>query len=386
MSGKRFISVVIPCLNEERSIGICVAKAVRAIKALGREGEVVVADNGSTDGSEAAARQAGARVVRVAAKGYGSALIEGLQAACGEILIMGDADDSYDFDELGPFVAKIDEGFDLVIGNRFRGRIEAGAMPPLHRFLGTPVLSWLARAMFGVRVGDVNCGMRALTKEAFNQMQLKVEGMEFATEMIIKASRCKLKIAEIPCNLYRDKRGRKPHLNTWSDGWRHLRFMLLFSPVWVFMVPGGLLSIVGILGMLILTWRDVAAPRLWLPVLTQNHMLSFLLLFLLGAQIVLLGLAAEAFSFSQHFDEGNKSVAFLRDYFTLERGLLSGLSLIVLGSLAFIYLLVSYLHLLPSLSLLLRFDLAVFAIACLAFGVQLCYSSFLLSLFYLKIK
>ncbi|MBN3032600.1 MAG: glycosyltransferase family 2 protein [Candidatus Saganbacteria bacterium] len=386
MTDKCLISVVIPCLNEARSLGLCVERARRALKELGREGEVVVADNGSTDGSERVAQQAGARVVRAAARGYGAALIEGFQSAHGGILVMGDADDSYHFDEIAPFVNKIEAGYDLVIGNRFRGRIEAGAMPPLHRYLGTPVLSRLAGFFFKTRIGDVNCGMRALTKEAFNRMQLKVEGMEFATEMIVKAALCKLKIAEIPCNLYRDRRGRKPHLNTWPDGWRHLRFMLLFRPDWVFIVPGLCLAAAGLAGLAALVLRDVFSPGLWLPVVTQNHMLSFMLLFLLGAQITGLGLAAEVFSFSRHFDAEKKSIIFLQRHFTLERGLLGGLALIGAGALGLLYLLVSYLGLWPSLSLLLRFDLAVCAITSLTFGVQLVYSSFLLSLFYLKIK
>lgn len=373
------ISIVIPCLNEEKTIGLCVKKAVKM-------GEVIVADNGSTDNSAEIARSLGAKVVNVETKGYGAALIEGLSAASGEYLVMADADDSYNFEEIEPFVQKLGEGFDFVIGNRFKGKIEAGAMPFLHRHLGTPVLTIIMNFLFKTGISDVNCGMRAMTKDAFLRMKLKSTGMEFASEMIIKASLCGLKIAEVPCNLYKDKRDKPPHLSTWRDGWRHLRFMLLFSSSWTFFAPGlGLLAI-GILGMSLLLLRDIFLPTAFIAV-TQKHMLSFMLLLMFGFQITSLGVAAQFFNYSEYFDSRNKTLGYLRKYFSLEKGIAFGLVFCSFGALGLLYLLISYyLGVLPYLNDFVRFDLAVFFIAFFMLGIQFIYTSFLLSLFYLKTK
>ena len=217
---------MIAALNEEATVGPCVEKALTAIRSLGIAGEVLVVDNGSTDRTAETAAQKGARVEREPKKGYGNAYLAGFRAAKGRYLIMGDADDSYNFEEIGPFYDRLREGCDLVVGNRFKGRVEKGAMPFLHRYLGTPVLTGLIRLFFGVKVGDVNCGMRGLTKEALGSMSLKSPGMEFASEMIIKAALVGLKIADIPCSLYRDKRVHKKHLHPWRDGLRHLALIL----------------------------------------------------------------------------------------------------------------------------------------------------------------
>jgi len=273
------LSIVIPALNEEKTIGICVSKALKAIKDIGVPAEVLVADNGSTDATVRAAEQLGARVKAVPAKGYGNVLMGGFLAASGEYLIMADADDSYSFEEIKPFYDKLQQGYDLVVGNRFKGKIQKGAMPFLHRYLGTPVLTALMNCFFRTGIGDTNCGMRGMTKEAFRKMHLKAGGMEFATEMIVKASVLKLKIAEVPCNLYRDKRGRKPHLNTWGDGWRHLRFMLIFTPTWTFLVPGALITLLGLTAMTALFLRDILCQSC-LQFLGQRHMLSSLVAFL----------------------------------------------------------------------------------------------------------
>lgn len=380
------ISIVIPCLNEEKTLAICIERAKKAFHALKVEGEVVVADNGSTDNSKNIARQLGARVVEVPQKGYGSALIEGFKAANGKYLIMGDADDSYNLEEIGPYIEKLNEGFDFVIGNRFKGVIEKGAMPNIHRYFGTPALTKALNFLFRTKIGDVNCGMRGLSKEAFNRMHLKAVGMEFATEMIIKASLRKLKIAEVPCNLYKDKRDRRPHLNTWRDGWRHLRFMLLFASSKVFFIPGLILLGLGILGMITLFLRDIINP-VALVFITQKHILSFMLLSLFGFQIICLGLAAQSFGYSEYFDKDKKSIIFLKEYFNLERGIIGGGGFCLLGGLMLLYLLISYyFRFLPYLNDLIRFDLAVFAIAFFLIGVQIIYTSFLLSLFYLKVK
>ena len=220
------VTAVMPCLNEERTLGGCIEKAQRAFREMGIVGEVVVADNGSTDRSVAIAESLGARVVHEPRKGYGSALMAGIADARGRVVVMADADDSYDWTSLGEFVKKMDEGYDLVMGNRFKGGIEPGAMPALHRYLGNPVLSTLARVMYGIPIADFHCGMRAFTREAFERMNPRTPGMEFATEMVINASHAGLRIAEIPTRLYPDKRDRAPHLRPFRDGWRNLRFML----------------------------------------------------------------------------------------------------------------------------------------------------------------
>ena len=234
------VSAVMPCLNEEKTLGLCIDKIQRAFDEMGITGEIVVADNGSSDRSVEIAESLGARVVRERRKGYGSALLAGISAARGRIVVMADADDSYDWSVLGDFVRKIEEGHDLVMGNRFKGGIEPGAMPPLHRYFGNPVLSMLARVMYRIPINDFHCGMRAFTRESFDRMKVRTAGMEFATEMVVNASHAGLRIAEIPTRLYPDKRDRPPHLRSFRDGWRHLRFMLTYAPDWLYLVPGGI--------------------------------------------------------------------------------------------------------------------------------------------------
>src|SRR5467141_2514295 len=232
------LSVVMPCLNERATVGTCVQKALGAMGRHGIRGEVIVADNGSTDGSQQIAREHGARVVPIETPGYGSALRGGIAAARGRFILMGDADDSYDFTQAHLFVNKLREGYDPVMGNRFRGGILPGAMPPLHRYLGNPVLTGLGRLFFKSPVGDFHCGLRAFRKETIERLGLRTLGMEFASEMVVKASAFGLRVTEIPTTLTPDRRDRAPHLRTWRDGWRHLRFLLLYSPRWLFLYPG----------------------------------------------------------------------------------------------------------------------------------------------------
>ena len=263
------LSVVMPCLNEEKTLGICIEKALGCFRASGIVGEVIIADNGSTDRSCEIATELGARVVHVANKGYGSALQGGIAAAAGTYVIMGDADDSYDFSALDDFVASLREGTDLVMGNRFRGGIEPGAMPPLHRYLGNPVLSFIGRLFFPATTGDFHCGLRGFNRERILSLGLSCSGMEFASEMVVKASLAGFSIDEVPTKLHRDGRDRPPHLNSWRDGWRHLRFLLLFSPRWMFLYPGlGLLTIGVLLSTrLALGPLEIGDRRLH----TQNH-------------------------------------------------------------------------------------------------------------------
>ena len=239
------LTILMPCLDEEETIGLCIAKAQQTLKANAIRGEVLVADNGSTDRSREIAEQLGARVVRVERKGYGAALLGGIAAARGRFVIMGDADDSYDFGNLMPFVEQLRAGYDLVMGNRFRGGIAPGAMPPLHRYLGNPVLTAFGRLFFKSPSGDFHCGLRGFRREAIGHLDLRTTGMEFASEMVVKATLLGLSITEVPTTLSRDGRSRAPHLRSWRDGWRHLRFLLLFSPRWLFLYPGFALIAVG---------------------------------------------------------------------------------------------------------------------------------------------
>src|SRR6202046_1075821 len=235
-----------PCLNEAETVVTCVTKAVKFLAESGVSGEVGWPNNGPTDGGKHRASDAGARVVAVSDKGYGNALMGGILAARGEYVIMGDADDSYDFSNLMPFVTELRNGADLVMGNRFKGGIAPGAMPPLHRYLGTPVLSFIGRLFFRSNIGDFNCGLRGFRRESAIKLGLQATGMEFASEMIVKAALAHQKISEVPTTLAKDGRSRPPHLNTWRDGWRHLRFLLLFSPTWLFLLPGLVRLILGL--------------------------------------------------------------------------------------------------------------------------------------------
>lgn len=246
------LSILMPCLNEAETLKTCIDKARASLATLGVDGEVLIADNGSTDGSQAIAEAAGARVVPVAERGYGAALAGGIKAARGRYIIMGDADDSYDFTRLEPFLARLRAGDALVMGNRFKGGIGPGAMPPLHRWLGNPVLTTIGRVLFGSPIGDFHCGLRGFNRSAMLALDLRTTGMEFASEMVVRATLYGLPISEVPTTLMKDGRSRPPHLRSWRDGWRHLRFLLMFSPRWLFLYPGlGLIALgLGLLAVL----------------------------------------------------------------------------------------------------------------------------------------
>lgn len=262
------LTILMPCLNEAETLGTCVRKAMDYLARSGVAGEVLVADNGSTDGSQAIAQGLGARVVPVARRGYGAALIAGIAAARGRYVIMGDSDDSYDFTNLDAFVEKLRQGFDLVMGNRFRGGIKPGAMPPLHRYLGNPVLSTIGRVFFGSPVRDFHCGLRGFNRQAMLGLDLRAPGMEFASEMVVKATVQGLRITEVPTTLSPDGRSRPPHLRSWRDGWRHLRFLLVFCPRWLFLYPGAALFLAGLAAMALLLPGPVSLGRVTLDVHT----------------------------------------------------------------------------------------------------------------------
>jgi glycosyltransferase involved in cell wall biosynthesis len=323
------VSVVIPCLNEANSIGYCVEKAIAAFRTASLRGEVVVSDNGSTDGSIELATKLGARVVHAKQRGYGAALQEGIASAKGAFIIMGDADDSYDFSEVPNFVAKWREGSEVVLGNRFRGGIKPGAMPPLHKYFGNPGLTWLINLFFGAGVGDGYCGMRGFTRELYDRLDLRSTGMEFALEFVIKAAQAKARITEIPVILWPDKRGRSPHLRSFHDGWRSLRFMLMYAPNWLYVLPGAFLLV---LGLFLVFWL-LPGPRNITPRVTLDiHTFTFGILFvLLGVQILSIGAFAKVFSYAERFDTGTISLKRILRRLTLETGLFLGGLFFVVG-------------------------------------------------------
>ena len=323
------VSVVMPCLNEAETVERCVLEARSALERAGLDGEVVVADNGSTDGSRELAARAGARVVPVAERGYGAALLGGIAAARGRFVVMGDADLSYDFSAVPAFVARLEEGNDLVMGSRFRGRIEPGAMPPLHRYLGNPVLSFLGRLFFGLGVSDFHCGLRAFRKEAIDRLDLRTRGMEFASEMVVKAGLFRLRIAEVPVTLRRDGRSRPPHLRTWRDGWRHLRFLLMCSPRWLYLWPGLALAA---LGAALLAWLYPGPRRLGPAILDVHTMLAGAVLVLVGVQAVTFALFAKVFAVTEGILPEDPRLARAFRYVTLETGLLASAAFLVAGA------------------------------------------------------
>jgi glycosyltransferase involved in cell wall biosynthesis len=327
------LSVVMPCLNEAATVGICVKKALEALDRHGIRGEVIVADNGSTDGSQQIAREMGARVVDVERRGYGSALHSGIAAAHGQFVLMGDADDTYDFAQLNEFVAKLREGYDLVMGNRFKGKILPGAMPPLHRYLGNPVLTGLGRLFFKSQVGDFHCGLRAFRKDAIERLELRTLGMEFASEMIVKAAAFGLRVTEIPTTLAPDRRDRPPHLRTWRDGWRHLRFLLLYSPRWLFLYPGFALFALGIMVNAFL----LPEPRRIGSVVFDVHTLLFAAMaILIGFQSVVFATFTKVFAISEGLLPEDPRLTRMFRYVTLEVGLILGFLLILAGAGAWI--------------------------------------------------
>lgn len=322
------VSAIIPCLNEERTIGICIRKALDAFARRGIRGEVVVGDNGSTDRSVAIAMALGARVVHQPVKGYGAAISAAAGAAAGKYLIMADADDSYDWSQLDAFIDALEDGAELVMGNRFAGGIEAGAMPPLHRYFGNPVLSAIARWLHRSPIGDFHCGMRGFTREAFDRMGARSPGMEFASEMVINAHRAGLDIREVPIKLYPDKRGRPPHLRSFRDGWRHLRLIIAHAPDTMYLIPGLLLLAVGVLGLAALSGGPVTVAGQYFGI----HFVAFsAMATLMGLSAILLGMLAKVAIAIYHPVAGGRIVAWLKRGQPLEWLVFSGAIIAAVG-------------------------------------------------------
>ena len=322
------LTILMPCLNEAETLAICIRKAMGYLERSGVAGEVVIADNGSTDGSQAIATELGARVVAIPARGYGAALLGGIQAARGRYVIMGDSDDSYDFSRLDGFVDKLRDGWQLVMGNRFQGGIAPGAMPPLHRYLGNPVLTATGRILYGSPSGDFHCGLRGFDRASILELGLDLPGMEFASEMVVKATIRKLRITEVPTTLSKDGRSRPPHLRSWRDGWRHLRFLLLFSPRWVFLYSGLIMLGIGLLGMLAL---EVGPVHVFGAALDVHTLLYAAVLVVVGYQSMLFWIFCKTLNLTQGMLAPDPGFVRLQDSLTLERGLLVALAMLVAG-------------------------------------------------------
>ncbi|TYQ30754.1 glycosyltransferase family 2 protein [Pseudanabaena sp. UWO310] len=373
-SEKPLVTVLMPCLNEAETLGTCITKAKNYFLRHDIDGEVLIADNGSTDGSQEIATRLGARIVHIQEKGYGNALRGGIANAEGQYIIIGDADDSYDFSDLTLFINKLLEGYELVMGNRFKGGIRKGAMPPLHRYLGNPVLTWIGRLFFPSPCGDFHCGLRGFRKDAIESLNLQTTGMEFASEMIVKASLYKMQIAEVPTILYPDGRNRSPHLRSWRDGWRHLRFLLLFSPRWLFLYPGMILMIAGLLTAIILLSG------------TKVHSLIYsTTAIVIGFQTVVFSIFTKAFAMAEGIIPDDYRLKRLLHFLNLEKGLICGIFLIFMGFMGSIYALKmwelnSFGFLNPSQTM----RIVIPSVTCLALGFQVIFSSFFLSILALK--
>lgn len=370
------VSAVMPCLNEEETVATCVQKAINSFAALGIVGEVIVADNGSTDRSVEIAESLGARVVHQPVRGYGAALMKGIESARGKYCIMADIDDSYDWSNIGPFVDKLREGYDLVMGTRLKGEIVPGAMPPLHRFFGNPFLSGLMNLFFRTGCSDAYCGMRGFTKEAYNKLGLRSLGMEFAIEMVVKASNQRMTITEVPITLYKDGRTKPPHLRSFRDGWRTLRLLLMYAPNWLYVGPGMVLFVLGILLMAILLRGPVVIAGFYMGI----HWLAVGCLFaLLGFQVLSLGAFAKAFAMNESFRMRGKLSSKLLSWFSLELGLFIGAVMIWLGVTADLAILATWLS--RDMGPLFSTHVVFVATTVIALGVQTVFASFFLGMF-----
>jgi len=378
------VSVVMPCLNEARTVGVCIDKALACLQKLNAKGEVVVADNGSTDGSQDIARAHGARIVPVERKGYGSALQGGIAAARGKFVIMGDADDSYDFSRLDGFIERLREGYDLVMGNRFRGGIMPGAMPWMHRYIGNPILSGILNLFFHSGVGDAHCGLRGFRKESYERLGLSTSGMEFASEMVVRACLQKQKISEVPVVLHPDGRDRPPHLRSFRDGWRHLRFLLLLCPLWLYLIPASLL-LGGGLG--IMAWLTAGPREVGGVVFDVHTMLLGALAVILGYQTIWLWAYAKIHGWTSGLLPADTFSKRVFNHLNLERGLLAGAFMLLAGLglngwLVHIWFGQQFGPL--DVTVTLRF--ALWGFTAMVLGVQTIYGSFFLSMLGMSAK
>jgi glycosyltransferase involved in cell wall biosynthesis len=373
------VSVVMPCLNEEETIGACVTKALEGIRKTGLPGEVIVSDNGSTDHSVEIAERLGARVVHQPERGYGNAYRKGFESARGKYIVMGDSDDTYDFTQLDTLIDKLREGHEYVLGSRFAGQILPGAMPWLHQYIGNPVLTGMLNLLFGLKSSDAHSGLRAFTKDAYRRMRLQTTGMEFASEMVINAARAKLTVAEVPITYY--PRAGESKLRSFRDGWRHLRFMLLYSPDHLFLVPGALLFLVGLLGMFFLV------PG---PAIINGHFIDYHFMFvaslltIVGFQVLLTGFYAKAYAFTHRFAPDDRMIQLFYRYFSLEGWLVIGFVIFLVGFAIDASIFATWVS--HHFRDLFAVREALLALTLMVIGLQLVFSSFLLSILNINTK
>ena len=376
------LTILMPCLNEAETLETCIRKATESIEQMGIEGEVLISDNGSTDGSQEIALRCGARVIQAPIRGYGGALQAGIAAARGRYIIMGDADDSYDFGALSGFVDKLREGYDLVMGNRFQGGIQPGAMPALHRYLGNPVLSFLGRLFFRSNIGDFHCGLRGFSKEAAQRMRLNTSGMEFASEMVVKATLMKMKTTEVPTTLSPDGRSRAPHLRSWRDGWRHLRFLLMYSPRWLFFYPGTVMMSVGLILVLVLAFSSFPVGGI---VLDIHTMLYASVIVVTGFQAALFAIYTNKVAVDEGLVPDDPLIDRFGRWLVLEKGLVIGSGLLLTG---LVSAFVSFFHWwqtgLGDLDPNETMRLVIASSLCIALGTQIGFSSFFLGILELR--
>jgi len=378
------LSIVMPCLNEAETLEICIVKARAFLDRTGISGEIIVADNGSTDGSQDIAKRLGARVVPVPVRGYGAALYAGVMAARGTYCVMGDSDDSYDFANLDAFVAELRAGADVVMGNRFRGGIEPGAMPWKNRYIGNPVLTAIGKFLFACPAGDFHCGLRAFTKAAFVRLDLRTTGMEFASEMVIKAALMNMKLVEVPTRLYPDGRSRPPHLRPFRDGWRHLRFMLLFSPNWLFLYPGLALMAVGFIAGGVLYFNPVYIGDIRLSIDTLIYCATMIEV---GFQSVLFMLLSRVFAIQEGLFPRPAAPSYVDRFPGFENGVMAGLAIVAIGCGFVIHAMRVWANAhFGNLDVESITRIVIVSSVFLSMGLEIIFSSFLLGMFRLNIR
>lgn len=378
------LTILMPCLNEAETLEVCIKKAKKSLEENNIKGEVLIADNGSTDGSQEIAKKNGARVVDVPQKGYGSALIEGTKQAYGKYVIMGDADDSYDFSNIMPFVEKLREGYELVMGNRFKGGIEKGAMPWSHKYIGTPVISFIGRLFYKSKIGDFNCGMRGYDRQAILNLDLKSTGMEYASEMIVQSTLNGIKIAEVPTTLKKDGRSRPPHLKSFQDGWRHLKFLLMYSPKWLFMIPGIILFLIGLIGSVAFIFGDLHIASVVLGVHSRLYLGAMAVV---GLQIIIFSLFAKVYAVNSGMHPKEDKITKFLAKITLEKGLIVGILLTIVGFGLSIYSIVLWKNAeWGALEPVDVMPITIPAVYLIISGVQIAFASFILGILNIDYK
>ena len=378
------LSIIMPCLNEAETLANCIRKAQSYLDRSGVSGEIVIGDNGSTDGSQEIATNLGARVINIPIRGYGAALFGAITAAHGRYCIVGDSDDSYDFENLDCFVQKLREGYDVVMGNRFQGGIKVGAMPWKNRYIGNPILSALGKILFRAKVGDFHCGIRGFSKSAFQRMDLRTTGMEFASEMVIKATLMKLKMIEVPTTLSRDGRSRPPHLLPYRDAWRHLRFMLLFSPNWLFLYPGIIMMLVGLAVGGVLLDRPIYLKGVRLGLDTLIYCSTFVVA---GFQAILFSLLSRVYAIQEGLYPKTAGYDTYCRHITLERGLVTGAAIVLAGLSAAIYAVWQWKqHVFGMMDIERIARIVIPSSVAVSLGIEIILFSFLLSTFGLKVR